>query len=436
MAKKIIRYIAAFLFIWVPYIELQAQSLSGTSDKYTVQLEEYTSSVPQEDLEKLMKVVGVNFKKLESGNTIYTVGDFNTIEEANIAAGKYKEQGFLNATVILNGTNQEIIIPGATAYNSNPVSKKEYQDSIVKKDITNNIIVAKNQNINSPEGKYAVLLGKFVKNVPFDVIDKFLSLPDAINTKIGDTTYYTSKIVSSIQEAQARIAEVKLMGFDKAYVVEFGSNSISAIHVPSLSGLVQNPPPSNINTAGLIFRVQLAAVTGKGTNQLFTENGISDVISFSIEGFTKYYSGAYTTYQEAKNHKIQMQQKGFADAFISAYKDGKRIEIAEAIKMASGNNTTMDKKPDNNTFSGPVYKVQLAAFKDTVPSDQFAGVKDIITEPTENGYIRVLKGNYTSYQEAKANAALFHEKGFIQAFVVAYKDNKRISLQEASVIEK
>ena len=83
--------------------------------------------------------------------------------------------------------------------------------------------------------------------------------------------------------------------------------------------------PSGCDTC-LVFRVQLGAFARPISRGTFAD--VPDLTVVKTEdGLYKYMSGAYTTFDQATNAKVQLLVKGYGGAFITAYKDGKRIPM-------------------------------------------------------------------------------------------------------------
>jgi N-acetylmuramoyl-L-alanine amidase len=82
---------------------------------------------------------------------------------------------------------------------------------------------------------------------------------------------------------------------------------------------------------------------------------------------------------------------------------------------------------------GIVFKVQIAASGkklDLTPSN-FKGL-NAISMTTDNGSLyKYMYGNTSSYDEIKQNLAEAKAKGFEGAYIIAFKDGVKISIQEA-----
>jgi N-acetylmuramoyl-L-alanine amidase len=61
--------------------------------------------------------------------------------------------------------------------------------------------------------------------------------------------------------------------------------------------------------------------------------GIKDYDEYFIDSVYKYTVGKITSFNEALTKQNQLRKKGFTDAFIVAYKNGKRIPVKEARKV-------------------------------------------------------------------------------------------------------
>ena len=80
----------------------------------------------------------------------------------------------------------------------------------------------------------------------------------------------------------------------------------------------------------------------------------------------------------------------------------------------------------------PIFKVQIAASGKTlelVPSN-FNGLKNI-SKDASSSVIKYYYGETTSYNEAKTLLAEAKAKGYTSAFIVPFKDGKRIKIEEA-----
>lgn len=202
-------------------------------------------------------------------------------------------------------------------------------------------------------------------------------------------------------------------------------------------------PTDNIsNQSGIVLRVQLGAYRNRLSKKVFKD--IGDLIEIKTEdGLYKYLTGSFTNFDAAAKHKVEMLLKGYNGAFIAAYKDGKRISLAEA-------GATMPKKGEDQEISDSsavnganknlvIFKVQVGAFKNEPPADkqtQFNSIKGVNKEVTSAGLNRYVVGSFNDYKSAEAMKAELIKKGLADAFVIASFNGEYISIQEAIELSK
>ncbi|MBS1581202.1 MAG: SPOR domain-containing protein, partial [Bacteroidetes bacterium] len=80
---------------------------------------------------------------------------------------------------------------------------------------------------------------------------------------------------------------------------------------------------------------------------------------------------------------------------------------------------------------GVVFKVQIGAFRKALGEEAFSDMTPVTGEHTGNGLIRYTAGMFTSAESATKASQQVRERGYSDAFVVAYQDGKRIPLQQA-----
>ncbi|MBK8497270.1 MAG: PD40 domain-containing protein [Flavobacteriales bacterium] len=86
--------------------------------------------------------------------------------------------------------------------------------------------------------------------------------------------------------------------------------------------------------------------------------------------------------------------------------------------------------------AGIVFKVQIGAFRKPVPVETFSDMSPVMGETVGEGLVRYTAGLFTGFDRAAAAKETVRERGYRDAFVVAYRDGKRISLGEAMRAER
>jgi len=84
---------------------------------------------------------------------------------------------------------------------------------------------------------------------------------------------------------------------------------------------------------GVVFKVQFATSSKK--LELLPQNfkGIKNVEIYKAGGLYRYVVGKETNMTSANSLQLQVRNKGYKDAFIIAFSEGKRISISQALKL-------------------------------------------------------------------------------------------------------
>lgn len=88
-------------------------------------------------------------------------------------------------------------------------------------------------------------------------------------------------------------------------------------------------PPKSVST-DVVFRIQIAASRKKLSTSSF--KGLENVESLFIDNYYKYYYGNSPSLSGIKKVLPKVRSKGYKDAWVVAFKNGKRISIKEALK--------------------------------------------------------------------------------------------------------
>jgi N-acetylmuramoyl-L-alanine amidase len=84
---------------------------------------------------------------------------------------------------------------------------------------------------------------------------------------------------------------------------------------------------------GLIYKIQIATSSVKKELIPSNFNGVENVEYYEAGGIFRYTVGREKSISEANILQLTLREKGFVDAFIVAFNDGKRIALSEAIKL-------------------------------------------------------------------------------------------------------
>ena len=87
-----------------------------------------------------------------------------------------------------------------------------------------------------------------------------------------------------------------------------------------------------VDDKGIIFKVQLSASSKKLNLIPSNFKGLKNTSSLYSNGLYKYMYGGTSSYEEAKKLLQEAKSKGYETAYLVAFKDGKNINIQDAIK--------------------------------------------------------------------------------------------------------
>ncbi len=97
---------------------------------------------------------------------------------------------------------------------------------------------------------------------------------------------------------------------------------------------VDIPAPELIYN-NIVFKVQLAASSNKLEPKPFNFNGLDEVSREKEGKLFKYFYGYTSDYNKVKQLQTEAQRKGYPSCFIVAYRDGKKIDLNDALKTTS-----------------------------------------------------------------------------------------------------
>jgi N-acetylmuramoyl-L-alanine amidase len=122
--------------------------------------------------------------------------------------------------------------------------------------------------------------------------------------------------------------------------------------------------------------------------------------------------------------------KAIADAII-AYK--KVYSGNGSIKSDSQHASDENKRPLAASKKGVIYKVKIATGdkKMELKSFNFKGLKNVSVKAIGENFYEYLYESTSDYKTAKKNLEVAKSKGYSSAYLLAYKDGKKISIKEA-----
>jgi hypothetical protein len=208
----------------------------------------------------------------------------------------------------------------------------------------------------------------------------------------------------------------------------------------------QNAEPAESETFGpedVVYRVQLGAFRNKISTSIF--NTSTSVLELkTAEDIYRYVTKGYRSIEQAASVRADLVIQGYSDAFVTAYKGGKRIPLSQTkatVDKAYVEDMNEDKIFSSIDKSLVAFKVQLGApLKKqnliNLMEEKVKELSDIEKQTTSVGGVRYTSGSYASYSDAEKHRQQLEEKGFSDAFIIATFKNVQIPIQEAMELLK
>ena len=82
----------------------------------------------------------------------------------------------------------------------------------------------------------------------------------------------------------------------------------------------------------VVFKIQIASSKNKIQLKSYNFKGLKNVQRVKVGSYYKYYFGFTTNYNRVKNSLLKVKSKGYSDAYIAAFKKGKKVSLTEVLK--------------------------------------------------------------------------------------------------------
>lgn len=358
---------------------------------------------------------------------------------------------------------------------SGNVTKQEIVENFYaqKKNADGSPVVSNNTTTANKNDKvYTVELVRYAGPVPADEMAYLLSIGDVQSMMLPDnsTVIYIAGTYKEIQNAVKRRDEFRAEGNNKAQVAYFDKegNVITLKDDSEVDKLVeaskkskelaatangtnttngsQNNGANSFDTedananefakGDIVYRVQLGAYKNRISRQIF--KNVGNVLELKSDNNVYVYATkGFKTIEQAAALKADLVVEGYSDAFITAYKDGKRIPMTQT--KATVESTEKEDITALPTFSSVdkslvSFKVQLGALRKAGNNDmevKITDLKDVEKQGTGTGMIRYTSGVFDDYSKADKHRQELNDLGFAEAFVIAVFKGEVISIQEA-----
>ncbi len=252
--------------------------------------------------------------------------------------------------------------------------------------------------------------------------------------------YYNGKRISMDQADQVT-AKADIQTQNALQVIEAREvetiNKVEVKNPVAIAPLAaENKAPSNdvASTVKLFYTVQIGVFSKE-----IKKGSIYDMQPLNVDrtanGLLRYSVGKFDDLEAANKRKAEINTAGIADVFVTAYKNGQRIAVADAQNTAATPNNSTTPLTTNANAAGISFKVQVGAYAKEVPVETttlfFNLPAKVEYYKDANGITIFNVGNFTNVEEARKLKDQVVAAGLKDAFLVAYQGKEKISVDKA-----
>lgn len=183
-----------------------------------------------------------------------------------------------------------------------------------------------------------------------------------------------------------------------------------------------------------LYRIKVGEYNkGEAPKDMSLLLSLSDLSKVDQGDRTLYTVGNYKTLPEAATRAGELKNQGFNPTdVIKRDSKGQYATVLSSTPKSSDVKDETTAAIENQNIDKVVFRVQLGAFKSKPTESKYQKVPNLFIVET-NGYYRYMSGSFTDFNSAAKHKVLMIVNDFKGAFVVAYKNGKRVSLKSVGV---
>lgn len=322
-----------------------------------------------------------------------------------------------------------------------------------------------NKNKKKKKGSddiYTVELARYSGAIPTDELAFLLSIGDinSVTLDDGTTVVYTTGNYDKLSTAVKRRDEFRGFGNKSAGISKIKGKQIIQVSDDELEKLLKGEledlmnidvgagspgtETENFNPNDVVYRVQLGAFRNRISTSVFNTSAGAVLELKTGENIYRYVTKGYKTIENAASVRADLVIQGYSDAFVTAYRGGKRIPLSETNATVE-DKTYKEDLSENKMFSSidknlVSFKIQLGPLKKRIleasMDEKVKELPNVEKQTTTTGSIRYTSGKFPTLQAAEDHLKAVQDYGITDAFLIATFKDEVISKQEAMELLK
>ena len=159
---------------------------------------------------------------------------------------------------------------------------------------------------------------------------------------------------------------------------------------------------------------------------------LKDLSKIDQKDKTIYMVGNYKTIAEASTRAKTLNKQGFNEAEVLKKDLTGNYSKLNAGEASIAENSAVEVETTDETLEEVVFRVQLGAFKNQPTEDNFKSIPNLFVVES-GGFYRYMSGAFNNFNQAARHKVEMIVEGYKGAFVVAYKNGKRVPLKSVGV---
>lgn len=289
------------------------------------------------------------------------------------------------------------------------------------------IISASQEELTKIENEFVVKLGTIDKQTSASDRKKLLDVPNTIKIKNVDGSI---DVISKSGHKQEQLAHVDKASYHRKGFVD---SKVAYVRDGKVEVLKKEALDGKYTLSLGSFK---SNVPNKQVNEIASISDVESMETFNPD-VTTYTVGNFDDPVQAKNRLEELLAQGFTPELVK-YEDGKikSVDISTVFDpMTIQKFKELESLNGLMKTGGVVFRVQLGAYRGKINETVFKGVKTLAF-PSAGGITKYVTGSFGTYQQSYVHKLEMKKLGFTGAFVVAYKDGRRISVTDLVNQEK